>query len=501
MRKRRIFCLLLTCMLCLCCWAAAEEGEQGPSFIMAGFDNTQYRDWQNNQFFLRMEEKTGVHLVLRQSKTEADWAAVKAAMAAGDDGMADVLFKAALTTQECISLREKGVLIDLKPYLETCCPNLWALIQENPEILSAITLPDGSVAALPFITPIPLENYMWINQKWLDALRLSAPTNAEELVQVLTAFRDRDPNRNGRRDEIPLCFQGPFDLKFLAHAFGLIANDYNVFVEDSQVKFMPLDPNYRMFVTWCRDLYQEKLLDKNGFITTVSQTVTDDKATPTCGIIMAYLAGDTFRVSWATDYVILDPMTYQGEKIYREFAWPVTRGTFAITSACKDPETMLRWVDTLYTEEGATLALAGAENVDYLVDGDGTWRMPESQQNEAYRASANVDGGGRIPGLENVAFQRRYGGDDSVRIILDSQQRFSQYVRRPFPYYTLIQAQMDEIAPLQVKIGTYVDMQLARWVLGEEEISDASFAQFESTLNEMGLNDFLAFWQRVLDQQ
>ena len=502
MQKWRVFCLLLACVLCVSCWAAAEEeGGDSPSFLMAGFDNTQYRDWQNNQFFLRMEEKTGVHLVLRQSKTEEDWAQVKSAMAAGDDGMADVLFKASLTTQECIALREKGVLIDLKPYLESCCPNLWALIQKEPEILAAITLPDGSIAALPYITPIPMQNYLWINQKWLDSLRLSAPTNAEELTQVLTAFRDRDPNHNGRQDEIPLSFQGPFDLKFLAHAFGLIANDYNVFVENGQVKFMPLEDGYRQFVAWCRELYKEKLLDQNGFITTVSQTVTDSKATPNCGIVMTYLAGDTFRVSWATDYVILNPMTYQGEQIYREFAWPVSRGTFAITSACKDPETMLRWVDTLYTEEGATLALVGQENVDYLVDGDGTWRMPESQQNEAYRASANVDGGGRIPGIENVAFQARYGADASVRAILESQMDFAQYVRRPFPYYTLTQAQLEEITPLQAKIATYVDMQLARWVLGEEEISDASFAQFESTLNEMGLRDFLAFWQDVLDHQ
>ena len=44
-------------------------------------------------------------------------------------------------------------------------------------------------------------------------------------------------------------------------------------------------------------------------------------------------------------------------------------------------------------------------------------------------------------------------------------------------------------------------MQLARWVLGEDEISDESFAAFEARLNEYGLQDFLAFWQGVLEQQ
>ena len=504
MQKWRVFCLLLACVLCISCWAAAEEeGGDSPSFLMAGFDNTQYRDWQNNQFFLRMEEKTGVHLVLRQSKTEEDWAQVKSAMAAGDDGMADVLFKASLTTQECIALREKGVLIDLKPYLESCCPNLWALIQKEPAILAAITLPDGSIAALPYITPIPMQNYLWINQKWLDSLRLSAPTNAEELTQVLTAFRDRDPNHNGRQDEIPLSFQGPFDLKFLAHAFGLIANDYNIFVENGQVKFMPLEDGYRQFVAWCRELYKEKLLDQNGFITTVSQTVTDSKATPNCGIVMTYLAGDTFRVSWATDYVILNPMTYQGEQIYREFAWPVSRGTFAITSACKDPETMLRWVDTLYTEEGATLALVGQENVDYLVDGDGTWRFVDSIQSnyDMFRGGTLIDGGAMYPGILAEEFQKKMGGSAMVQNVLSQQEAFAEYTQMPFPYYTLTREQESKVTALQNEIGYYVDMQLARWVLGEEEISDETFAAFENKLQELGLNDFLAFWQDILDQR
>ena len=71
----------------------------------------------------------------------------------------------------------------------------------------------------------------------------------------------------------------------------------------------------------------------------------------------------------------------------------------------------------------------------------------------------------------------------------------------PFPYYTLTREQEAQIAPLQAEIGYYVDMQLARWVLGEEEITDESFSQFEQHLNELGLDQFLAFWQDILDRQ
>lgn len=499
---RRIFCLALAAMFCLCAAAWAEETE-APSYRMAGLDQTQYRSWDDNEFFKRMEEKTGVRFTYRQYKDANEWTKAKAALSAGADDLPDVLFKAALTGNECIQLREKGVLIDLKPLLQENCPNLWAILESQPELLDAITLPDGSVAALPFVSIPATQNYMWINSEWLSNLRLSAPTTAQELVDVLTAFQTKDPNRNNRADEIPLAFLGPFDLKFLGHAFGLIANDYNVFAEDGQAKFMPLQDNFRLFVTWCRDLYEAGLLDKNGFTTSDDlRAVTDSNAAATYGIVLTTQISDVLKVSWAANYTIMMPLSYNGKTVYRDFNGPLIRGTFAITSACKEPEKLLQWVDYLYTEEGAILAGIGMENVDYLVDGDGTWRFLDSVQSnyEYYRAGTLIDGGSVQPGVLARDFEYKMSGTTLVRDILDAQDAFSQYVVMPFPYYTLTQAQQDAITPLQEKIGYYVDMQIARWVLGEEEISDETFSAFEAELENLGLSDFMAFWQTILDE-
>lgn len=45
---------------------------------------------------------------------------------------------------------------------------------------------------------------MHINQEWLKTLGMSMPENFEEFVEVLKAFRDKDPNGNGISDEIPM---------------------------------------------------------------------------------------------------------------------------------------------------------------------------------------------------------------------------------------------------------------------------------------------------------
>ena len=500
MRKTAFLCLAAALLMVFSGCVHAQETDSDV-YVMAGFDNTQYRNWSSNQFFARMEKWTGVRFEYRQYTNQGEWEKEKSSMTKDGD-LPDVLFKAMLTTQECILLRERGVLIDLKPYLnEENAPNLWAILQDKPELIDVITLPDGSIAALPFINTLPKQNCIWVNTVWLKRLNLQTPKNAAEMQAVLTAFLERDPNQNGRRDEIPLGFQGPFDLKFLAHAYGLIANDYNIFEQDGKVRFMPLEENYRDFVQWCRDLYANRLLDKNGFIQQ-SRTITDNDAVSQYGMIIIPEITDVFKTKWAlTDYSIMLPLEYDGKQIYRDFSGPILRGTFAVTSACKDPEKMIAWVDLMYSEEGACLANVGKENEDYVFDGDGTWRMTEtaSQNSSFYSALTLITGGATHPGILATDFEKKYGGEGSLVKMLNEQEAFNAYTRMPFPYYSLTEEQAQRIAPLQNAIGFYVDEQLARWVLGEDEISDASFDAFEAHLKELGLEEFLSFWQDVLD--
>ena len=497
---KRIICLCLACAISFGLCALAEDAA-APAYVMAGLELNTSRDWSNNDFFKRMQEKTGISFTFQQYAENAKWQEAKQEMIGGGQ-LPDVLFKANLSQAETIEMMEKGLLVDLAPYLEDCCPNLWAKMQENPEYLEAITLPGGQIAALPQIQDYSVQNFMWINEKWLKNLGLSAPTNAQELVEVLEAFKTKDPNRNGKADEIPLGFIGPFDLKFLGHAFGLIANDYNVYEEDGKVHFMPLQPEYRTFVTWLKDLYEAGLIDKDGFTTVdTMRTVTDSKATAIYGIVLTNTISNIFQVDWSTDYNLLMPLTYEGKQEYRNLTGNLARGAFAVTTACDDPEALLRWVDYLYTEEGAILATVGQQNVDFVVDGDQSWRyLDHVQSNSYFTIYALIEGVPYYPGIQASDFQMRMSGlTDAQRSPLERQAQMQSSLVRPFPFYYLTNAQQAQVSSLQNAIGYEVDLQLAQWVLGEEEISDETFDAFEQKLNELGLQDFLAFWQDVLD--
>ena len=344
----------------------------------------------------------------------------------------------------------------------------------------------------------------FLQKQFLSRLGLKAPNNAEELEQVLQQFKDRDANNNGNpNDEIPLAFLGPFDLKFLAHAFGMMANDYNLYLDaDGQVQFMPLDANFPAFIRWCRDLYSRGLLDKDGFTTADTyRTVSSDTAEQTYGMLMGPMITTIFPSAWIGDYEALMPLEYNGKRIYRDFGGAVIRGTFAVTSACRNIPEVLSWVDHMYTEEGSILASIGTRNVDYLVDGDGTWRLTESASSNSYHTiSTTISSSAAIPGYSAQDFQSRYQ-DSKISSIIGQLKAFNDMCTMPCPYVDLTTEDRARIAPLQQELGMLVDMRIAQWVLGEEETTDESFERFHAELQQAGVESFVRIWQKIYDDQ
>lgn len=495
-------------LCCLCCvlmavLPAASMAEA--AFTMAGYDGEESsHDWNTNAFFTRMQERTGISFTFAQFNKEADWQKAKEAMFAEDGQLPDVLFKAALTTPELIRYTESGQLIDLKPLLEENAPNLWALLQQNPDWLEAITLPSGKIGALPTIQEIGPQNGMWINQSWLDKFNLEMPTDMESLRNVLTAFRDRDPNGNGKKDEVPMAFMGPWELKFFSHAWGVAANDYNIYLDETgKVQFWPADSRFIDMVKTLHEFFAEGLLDPDGFVTVDTlRRITDDKADQIYGAMFAPTPLNLVTYDMAEAFVTMEPFVYEGRQVYRDLFGHITRGTFAITSACADPAALLRWVDVLYTQEGAVEAMVGVEDVDYEVKSTGKWDWAGGMSNMdvSKLSQLSVYDTGNMPWIFPREFYNNYT-DESVRRVNLEMEKAAEHAVEPFPTsYTLTEAETAEVLAIQNGLGRYVDEMLARFVLGEVEINEETAAQFQEGLKERGMDDMVAFWQRIADR-
>ena len=496
--SRRILGLLMSLMLAL----LPALGLAETTFTMAGFDGEDStHDWATNGFFTRMEARTGLSFTFQQYNASDKWQAAKDAMFVDGAEMPDVLFKAALTTDELIRYTDSGKLIDLLPLLEENAPNLWALLQANPDWLEAITLPNGKVGALPAIQELPAQNAMWINKAWLEELKLDMPTDMESLRKVLTAFRDRDPNANGKNDEVPMLFLGPWELKFFSHAWGVVANDYNIYLDDAgQVQYWPQDERFFEMIETLRGLFADGLLDPDGFVTADAlRRVTDTEADITYGAFFAPSAVTLLTyTSGAENYSVMGPFEYEGKKIYRDLIGNITRGTFAITSACEDPAALLKWVDVLYTEEGAIAALAGDQDVDYYFREDGSWDWVGGAEALGMTglSQLTIYDTGDMPWMFPLAFNNRYYEEDVGRMN-DELAELTSYAVQPFPTYTLTAEENAYVGQLQMELGRYVDETLASMVLGETPVNEETRAEFLAGLEERGVNDMIAFWQEI----
>ncbi|MEG1516522.1 MAG: hypothetical protein RSD95_16665, partial [Clostridia bacterium] len=208
-------------------------------------------------------------------------------LASGD--LPDILFYITSASESIDSLINNGLILDLKDLIYENCPNLVALISQHPEILSQITTQEGHIGVLPALRLAESTRYFEsfiLREDWLKKLDLSAPTTTEEWYNVLSAFKNKDPNGNGIADELAFVGNTTEDMSVsrLASLWGFNACFYKQYatgIQDGKVTFAIDSP---AFDTWVKEMakwYAEGLIDMEYLscdATTWKEKVLTDKA-------------------------------------------------------------------------------------------------------------------------------------------------------------------------------------------------------------------------------
>ena len=171
-------------------------------------------------------------------------------------------------------LIKNGALLDLTDLLPEKAPHLWEAVSEDIWDVMKANDPtgEGRIYMIPNVLTYPLCSGM-IRQDWLDELGLSMPETQDELVEVLKAFRDQDPNGNGIADEIPTG--GRAEARWMDDLFAMYGvamwEGYPQFdLYDGELTYSAVTPNMRDALEWISELYQEGLIDP--------ETLLNDKA-------------------------------------------------------------------------------------------------------------------------------------------------------------------------------------------------------------------------------
>ncbi|MEE1012968.1 MAG: hypothetical protein U0L92_01450 [Clostridia bacterium] len=328
--------------------------------------------------FQLLEEKTGCHIDWIHPATGANIERFNMMMVSGEYPDAIVYdWKNASGGTE--SYLNDGVIVDLTPYIETCMPNFHQLLEEHPEFKKDVITDDGKILTIPYIRLDPelcVFQGTLVRQDWLDKLNLKAPTNAEELYNVLQAFKTQDPNGNGEADEVPMSgvgFDNSMGIGCLLWAFG---TTWEFHLQDDQVVYGPITDEFKEGLGYMAKLFSEGLIDSDYM--TNDRAKYDAKFTrDQVGFGFGYqpstyypsMNDGTKRVEGIGYLKAADGKNYCYNTAYTRAVNPST--ALAVTTVNQNVAGTLKWLDNLFGGEGLMYANYGKEGLSYeMKDGE-----------------------------------------------------------------------------------------------------------------------------------
>ncbi len=432
-------------------------------------------------------------------------------MAAGD--YPDIILSNLLNASDVSKYAASGVLVPLDQFInEKDTPNIWKMFEENPEVKAANYLPDGKMYSLPSLVqfePQYLERVNFINKTWLDKLGLEVPTTLDELKEVLRAFKTQDPNGNGKADEIPLTFktndayscpEGMLSTWGYATKNGVY--DSFTTVKDGKVYFAPMLDEWKEMIKFYRDLYAEGLLDMEAF-THTADVFWSKMGSETS--IVGMLWRQSNSMANADEYIPIGPIKAEGYDV----VWHInpgiigSRNLFSITTACKNPKAVMKWVDHFFELEHSLEVQYG--EVGYALkekneEGVYGWNEPPAGTSLSKYISENRPVASTVRYLPGEIFGTTLELSETMLAQQENYELYKEYITDepwPRPYYSTEDA--NRLAELQTDLFTLVNEKMAKWVAGTEDV-ESGWDKYIQDLKNMGVEELVEINQNAYNR-
>ncbi|GGD59566.1 putative ABC transporter peptide-binding protein YtcQ [Paenibacillus nasutitermitis] len=208
-------------------------------------------------------------------------------------------------------LADAGSLADLTDVYNTFASDLLKgkLNEDGGNTLKAATI-DGKLMALPYVTAtMDGAGMVWIRKDWLDNLSLSAPKTMDDLLAISKAFKNNDPDKNGKNDTVGLgitkdIFTGYGGLNFFLNSFHSYGK---MWIEDpkdkSKLVYGAVQPEAKKALSTLQEMYNAGEIDKEFSVKTSTQ-LTDDIVSGKVGMAFGTMANP---INYFSKSVAKDP--------------------------------------------------------------------------------------------------------------------------------------------------------------------------------------------------
>ena len=301
-------------------------------------------------------------------------------------------------------------------------------------------------------------------------------------------------------------------LRAFTGAFGLNnrgREDLSVDADPSdptKIRFVYTCDSYRQYLAYVAKLYQEGLIDPELFELSTAKMVA--KGSQDMIFCLSYINCQAASVN-ADDYVGLEVALKgpNGDQQWNNMNKGVGLGAFAISPTCKDPATLVRWIDSFYTDEGAKMFYFGKEGEDFYYDENG---LPAYNQEILDQVSAENPydkvisaispyASGTLPVLIKDEF---FCGAECRGVNLETAKNLEPYVNQITWKFNFTTEESEELSPLTADLITNChDVYRAKFIKGELDVNDdAAWQSYVDEMQSLGLERYIEIYQGALDR-
>ena len=406
------------------------------------------------------------------------------------------------------------IIIDLYDLAEEYAPNYMYYLNSDIELWASLVTDNG---CLPTIATIYKEKGsenggIIVRADWLRELGIDAPQTYDEfhdyIQTCISTYGAHGMSIGNAMDA------NKADDSLYSYGFDFYAGGYNVV--GGEVVYSYLNDNYYDYLRMLADWYADGTIYSDFFNSGMG--VTDQWfASGACGSDTATAANIATIAAYADPSYPYEIQPVGALKKNADdqlhFSWTDTHAqikqqdTWAISTACEDPEGIMMMVNYLFSEAGELMFNYGDEGHTFEYDENGNPQYtelvtdnPELSYMDACYILVSAAASGHMPSILDLRAGYYYFGDEEWAVY-DAFKTCDADGSYNLPNgVALNEEENEEYARISSDVTTYASSELMKFLMGQQALTEDSFQAFQDTIISMGGERMEALYQAAYER-
>ncbi len=380
------------------------------------------------------------------------------------------------------------------------------MLDDDPNVRKQIICDDGKIYCYTNLAPEErayTSSGIAIRKDLLDKAGLAVPETIDEWHTALTAFKQQGM-------DAPLSY----DLMYWERYAGIFTGAYgvkaNFYLDDNgKVHYGILEPEMKEAVSTLAQWYSEGLIDRNIVkVADLDANILNSQTGATCTWAGSGIGKYLNAMKDKAPSFDLSPAKYPVLKKgdmpkfgYREFRVTTFNNAF-ITTACKNVELAMRFLDYGYTEKGHMLFNFGKEGESYtMVDGNPVYTDLVLHNKDGLSISdvmkKYIFAIGSGPFVSDKRYLEQYYQYPQQREALETWG-YTTAPANTIPLVNFTTEESSRLATIMSNVETTTDEMMYKYIMGLEPMDN--FDKLPETIRSFGVEEAIQIYQAAVDR-